>query len=151
MHVKNREIKGPDSEKIFSGNYYAQRKVCLGGSSIRNNTSARPRISMSAHSQPSKGNLGIYLGEKRKVFSRIRGHAVKVRTNKWFEFPNGIREIAAVVFSNSTMGDATTVVAFLVFSKHWLSVEFRCALCIDAQRPRFILNERSEQFYSLKQ
>lgn len=54
--------------------------------------------------------------------------------------------IAAAVLSISTMGDATTVEAFLVFSKCRLSVEFRCALCIDAQRPRFILANSTSKF-----
>jgi len=70
--------------------------------------------------------------KKLKVFSRIRGAVWRCERINGSSFQMAVA-IAAAVLSISTMGfDATAVEAFLVFSKCRLSVEFRCALCIDA-------------------
>jgi len=100
--------------------------------------------------EPTEKSHRIYLlgKQKRKVFSWIQGAARRCERINGSSFQTAVA-IAAAVLSGSTMGDATAVDAVSevsVFSKRRLSVEFRCSLCIDVQRSRFILTRDADNF-----
>lgn len=120
-----------------------QRKVYLSGSPIdREGLAGAASFPCGPIRNISKKNLSIYLNEKRKVFSRFRGAkpAWRCESINGSSFQTAVHagDRTAAVLSNNkpTIGERNGVVeafsfSYLVFSKLRLSVEFRCALCID--------------------